>query len=105
MVTRLLKGAFLVILVVIIDNELRMTSMNIQVYYKFFTWIVSSILKFILHIFTIKKVISFPSKKLCQDPLEKLFGMQRQRGATNENQTAAQFTKNANYKEINLIWL
>lgn len=37
---------------------------------------------------------SFLSEKLCQDPLEKHFGLHRQRGRTNENPTAAEFLKN-----------
>ena len=36
----------------------------------------------------------FLSEKLNQDPLEKFFGCQRQRGRTNENPTAAEFVKN-----------
>ena len=34
------------------------------------------------------------SEKICQDPLEKFFGRQRQRGAVNENPTVYQFLKN-----------
>jgi hypothetical protein len=36
----------------------------------------------------------FLSNKLCQDPLEKFFGQQRQRGRTNENPNARDFAKN-----------
>ena len=36
----------------------------------------------------------FLSEKLNQDPFEKFFGCQRQRGRTNENLTAAEFVKN-----------
>ena len=36
----------------------------------------------------------FLSEKLSQDPLEKFFGMQRQRGATNENPNISQALKN-----------
>ena len=36
----------------------------------------------------------FLSEKLNQDPLEKFFGCQRQRGRVNENPTAAEFVKN-----------
>lgn len=31
---------------------------------------------------------------MCQDPLEKFFGNQRQRGGTNENPTVKEFCKN-----------
>jgi len=34
------------------------------------------------------------SQKICQDPLEKFFGCQRQRGGTNENPSVAEFCKN-----------
>lgn len=36
----------------------------------------------------------FLSEKISQDPLEKFFGMQRQRGATNENPNISQALKN-----------
>ena len=46
----------------------------------------------------------FLSKKLNQDPLEKFFGCQRQRGQTNENLTAAEFVKNTQaLRVINFI--
>ena len=38
-------------------------------------------------IFTIPDVKFFLSEKLSQDPLEKFFGCQRQRGGTNQNPT------------------
>ena len=37
---------------------------------------------------------SFLSERLQQDPLEKYFGRQRQRGRVNENPTVAQYLKN-----------
>lgn len=39
-------------------------------------------------------VNSFLSERLSQDPLEKYFGQQRQRGGVNENPTCDQFLKN-----------
>ena len=44
--------------------------------------------------FTIPGVTVFLSNRLCQDPLEKFFGQQRQRGRTNENPNAKDFLKN-----------
>jgi len=38
-------------------------------------------------------VKSFLSEHLSQDPLEKYFGMQRQKGGTNANPNVAQFLK------------
>ena len=46
------------------------------------------------YIFTIKGVKVFLSERLSQDPLEKFFGCQRQRGTTNENPNVVQFCKN-----------
>ena len=46
------------------------------------------------YIFTIPGVKVFLSERLSQDPLEKFFGCQRQRGTTNENPNVAQFCKN-----------
>ena len=44
--------------------------------------------------FTIPGVTAFLSEKLCQDPLEKFFGCQRQRGGVNDNPTVHQFCLN-----------
>lgn len=44
--------------------------------------------------FTIPGVSSFLSGKINQDPLEKFFGCQRQRGRVNENPSVAEFVKN-----------
>ena len=45
-------------------------------------------------LFTIPGVKAFLSEKSSQDPLEKFFGCQRQRGRVNENPSATQFYKN-----------
>jgi len=45
-------------------------------------------------ILKIPGVTSFLSEHLSQDPLEKYFGMQRQKGSTNANPYVAQFLKN-----------
>ena len=39
-------------------------------------------------------VESFLSNNICQDPLEKFFGQQRQRGGAHENPNVAEFIKN-----------
>ena len=36
----------------------------------------------------------FLSSKICQDPVEKFFGCQRQRGGTHDNPTVAEFCQN-----------
>ena len=46
------------------------------------------------YIFTIQNVKSFLSEKTSQDPLEKYFGRQRQRGKSNENSSAHEFLIN-----------
>ena len=45
-------------------------------------------------VFKIPGVTCFLSNRICQDPLEKYFGMQRQCGASNDNPTVLQFVKN-----------
>ena len=39
-------------------------------------------------------VQSFLSQRLCQDPLERFFGLQRQRGSVHENPNVVEFSKN-----------
>ena len=43
---------------------------------------------------TVADVKVFLSNKFCQDPIEKFFGQQRQRGRANENPNAKDFLKN-----------
>ena len=57
-------------------------------------YLVSSFLELIPLVFAIPDVKCFLSNGLCQDPLEKYFGMQRQVGKSNENPTVAEFAKN-----------
>ena len=46
------------------------------------------------YLFTISGVKVFLSEKVSQDPIEKFFGCQRQRGRVNENPNAQEFMKN-----------
>ena len=55
---------------------------------------VSSFVDLLKYVFTIPGVTVFLSERLCQDPLEKFFGCQRQRGGTNENPTVQEFCRN-----------
>lgn len=52
-----------------------------------------SFVALVKYLFTIPGVMCFLSEKLCQDPLEKFFGCQRQRGGVNENPTVERFSK------------
>ena len=64
----------------------------IDFYYFFF--VVKSFVKLVKFLFTVPGVTCFLSEKLSQDPLEKFFGCQRQRGGVNENPTVKEFCKN-----------
>lgn len=57
--------------------------------------LVYSFLELVEYIFTIPGVDYFFSERLCQDPLEKFFGCQRQRGKSNENPNVQQFCSNS----------
>ncbi len=46
------------------------------------------------YLFKVPGVKAFLSNKLCQDPLEKFFGQQRQCGRASENPNASEFLKN-----------
>lgn len=52
---------------------------------------VKSFIQLVQYLFTLPGVTSFLSEKISQDPLEKFFGRQRQRGGANENPNVAQF--------------
>lgn len=60
----------------------------------FFLHTVRSFVELVKYIFTIPQVTVFLSNRICQDPLEKFFGQQRQRGRTNENPNVSEFLKN-----------
>ena len=55
---------------------------------------VKSFVELIRYIFTVPGVKVFLSEKISQDPLEKFFGCQRQRGAVNDNPNVQQFCYN-----------
>ena len=55
---------------------------------------VKSFVAFVQYLFSQPGVECFLSGKLCQDPLEKFFGCQRQRGGVNENPTVHEFCSN-----------
>ena len=46
------------------------------------------------YLFSLPGVKFFFSERLSQDPLEKFFGCQRQRGGVNENPTVEEFCQN-----------
>ena len=69
-------------------------------------FVVSSLLELVPRIFKIDGVTSFLTEKLSQDPLEKFFGIQRQRGRTNESPNVAEFLTNTqSLRVVNTIWL
>lgn len=51
-------------------------------------------IELVRYVFTLPGVKVFLSQRICQDPLEKFFGCQRQRGGTHDNPTVAEFCKN-----------
>jgi len=55
---------------------------------------VKSFTELVPQLFAIPGVKVFLSERINQDPLEKFFGCQRQRGGWNENPTVAEFYKN-----------
>ena len=55
---------------------------------------VKSFTELVPQLFAIPGVKVFLSERINQDPLEKFFGCQRQRGGRNENPTVAEFYKN-----------
>ncbi|KAL5500013.1 hypothetical protein EMCRGX_G011503 [Ephydatia muelleri] len=55
---------------------------------------VNSFIGLVQYLFTLEGVESFLSQRIGQDPLEKFFGCQRQRGATSDNPNVSEFQKN-----------
>ena len=61
---------------------------------KIWSHIVNSFIEMVTYFFTIPGVQYFLSAKVCQDPLERFFGCQRQRGGTHDNPNALEFYRN-----------
>ena len=57
-------------------------------------------MELVLYILKQPGVKYFLSEKICQDPLEKFFGCQRQRGKTNDNPTVAEVFKNTDALQV-----
>lgn len=55
---------------------------------------VKSFLELVRFLFNVPGVKFFLSRRLCQDPIEKFFGCQRQRGRTHDNPNAQEFLQN-----------
>ena len=53
-----------------------------------------SFIEMVRYLFTLPDVKSFLSQRICQDPLEKIFGCQRQRGGVHDNPNCTEFMKN-----------
>ena len=61
---------------------------------KTYMYVGRSFVELVQYVFDIPSVDSFLSQCLCQDPLERFFGCQRQRGRVHDNPNAADFIKN-----------
>lgn len=59
-----------------------------------FSFVAKSFVELTRYLFTMPGVKVFLSQRICQDPLEKFFGCQRQRGATHDNPNALEFLRN-----------
>lgn len=59
-----------------------------------YCFLVASFKELLPFLLSIPGVEYFLSEKLSQDPLEKFFGCQRQKGRSHENPTVAEFCKN-----------
>lgn len=53
-----------------------------------------SFVELVRYLFTLPDVKSFLSQRICQDPLERFFGCQRQRGGVHDNPNSLEFMKN-----------
>eukprot|EP00731_Ephydatia_muelleri_P032133 Em0023g640a len=53
-----------------------------------------SFVELVRYLFTVPDVQCFLSQRLCQDPLERFFGAQRQRSGVHDNPNVAEFAKN-----------
>ena len=62
--------------------------------------IVPSFVQLVRFLFDVPGVDVFLSEKISQDPLEKFFGLQRQRGKTNDNPTTVEFLNDTEHLRV-----
>ena len=75
-----------------------------MIHFTIMSLLVHSLLELVPYMFTIPGVNSFLSERISQDPLEKYFGRERQRGGVNDNPNACQFLKgNQALRVVNAI--
>ena len=73
--------------------------------YLIFQFLVYSLLELVPVLLAILGAILFLSGRLNQDTLEKHFGMQCQKGKSNDNPTVLQFIKNTDIlRQVGLMW-
>ena len=63
-------------------------------------YIVPSFVQLVRFLLSLPGVEAFLSTKISQDPLEKFFGLQRQRGRSNENPTTVEFLNNTEHLRV-----
>ena len=77
-------------------------SLNLKKYLQTILFIpyllVYSFIELVQDLFTDEHITSFLSKRIQQDPLEKYFGKQRQRGRVNENPSVGVYEKRASIR-------
>ena len=77
---------------VIVTNKLPITAMCVILFVYHCT--VKAFIEMVKYLFTLPGVKCFLSERISQDPLEKFFGNQRQRGGVNENPNVKEFCQN-----------
>lgn len=76
-----------------ITGEDNLIYMYVYDAYMNFSFLVHSFIELVKYLLSIPEVSVFISNKLSQDPIEKFFGQQRQRGSSNDNPNVSQFIK------------
>ena len=67
---------------------------NLTIFVDIFLAAGKSFVELVRYVFTLPDVKSFLSQRICQDPLERFFGCQRQRGGVHDNPNVQEFCKN-----------
>ena len=65
-----------------------------------FSVVGKSFVELVRYLFSLPDVKSFLSQRICQDPLERFFGCQRQRGGVHDNPNVQEFVKNTQALQV-----
>ena len=88
-----------------VNSKHKLVTDNLSMCFQLCTCIGKSFVELVRYLFTVPDVHSFLSQRICQDPLERFFGCQRQQDGVHDNPSVQEFVKNTqSLRVIKSVW-